>query len=143
MITFYVKPNSFFLKDGKFDGVNYGPITFINKNLNDKDKEAIYAHEKVHYNQWKNRPFTHLWKYDYNNEYRLGCEIEAYKIQNRISFHPQAYAKRICTQYNIDFGEKDINKVEKELTDYFYDDYMAMEKERTKYNKLKEKMEEL
>ena len=57
----------------------FGPIVAIDPKH--KGNEAIKAHERTHVKQWWRNPFRHTWRYKWDKDYRLACEVEAYKAQ--------------------------------------------------------------
>jgi hypothetical protein len=56
-----------------------GPLIFIRPKY--KGDLGILEHERVHRKQWLRTLSLHSWLYLFVPEYRLACEVEAYKEQ--------------------------------------------------------------
>lgn len=119
MLLIKIKPNGILgkllLRNGKFDGRNLGPISFISKELTGRNKEAVIAHEKEHYYQWKKNPFTFGIKYLFIPEVRYKAELEAYRQQNYIVEAPDTYSYYILNNYKLDKLNLTIEKIKNDL----------------------------
>jgi len=85
-----------------------GPIVIIDPAFKNK---PIEAHEEIHYGQWKSHPLTHFFKYKYCDEYRLKCEVEAYREQIKhgaVSYHCARY---LSQYYNLNISFTDAIKI--------------------------------
>jgi len=59
---------------GGWAAITIGPVI-----LTTTLSEAVIRHEKVHVEQWKKSPILFIPRYLLDKQYRLRCEIEAYK----------------------------------------------------------------
>ena len=71
-----------------FAGIALGPVIVIRPAY--RDDQGLLAHEQVHVEQWKRARFTHFWRYWRDLDYRLRCEVEAYRVQIKVTMvqHP-------------------------------------------------------
>ena len=73
-----------------------------------KDDKGILAHELVHVHQfWTKGLLVHMLRYTWSKDYRLQCEIEAYKVQ--LTYNPENldfFAFRITQMYNLGVTEE-------------------------------------
>ena len=81
-------------------GINLGLVTLIRPRF--KDDVGLHAHEAVHSEQFRRRPFTHHLRYLLDHDYRLACEVEAYKVQILHSPHDVSrFADSLSSKYRL------------------------------------------
>lgn len=75
-----------------------------------KEDKGILAHELVHVRQfWTKGLLVHMLRYTYSKNYRLQCEIEAYKVQ--LTYNPENFdffALRITQMYGLTITEGEV-----------------------------------
>lgn len=84
-----------------FGAITIGSIIFMRPKH--KGDEGLLAHEMVHVRQWKEAKGTFWIKYLTCKEFRLKCEVEAYKVQ--LQHDPEnliRFARYLATGYNLD-----------------------------------------
>lgn len=84
----------------RFAGLNIGPVILIRPSH--KDDNGLHAHEQKHVEQFWRNPLLHGIKYWMDEDYRLACEVEAYREQLKHS--PQdaeLFASYIAEKYDL------------------------------------------
>lgn len=92
----------------------YGAMTrgfFIFIRPEHKENYALIEHEKVHVKQFWRSFCLHAFRYKFSKEYRLRCEVEAFKRQleylRNDNNQRKYFAKYLSENYDLDitFGE--------------------------------------
>ena len=111
MLTFY---QDRFVPEGS-RGCCRGFVIFIRPRH--KDDYGLLEHERVHRKQFLKRGLViHSWLYLLVPEYRLACEVEAYKKQSFFYSDDRLpkFAKLIATRYGLKISEADALKLLRE-----------------------------
>ena len=78
-----------------------GPFILIRPEY--KEDKGLLAHERVHVEQFWNAPIIHNLRYLISKQYRLDCEVAAYREQ--LCWYPDnkslRFAEFIATRYNL------------------------------------------
>ena len=84
----------------RFADINLGVVTLIRPRF--KNDAGLHAHVGVHDEQFRKRPFTHHLRYLLDHDYRLACEVEAYKVQLLHSPHDVSrFAESLSSKYHL------------------------------------------
>ena len=84
-----------------FAGYTFGPIILIRPKY--RDDKGLLEHEKVHVKQFWRTLGTHWILYKLSKNYRLKCEVEAYKVQLKYSpDNIDHFVNMICEKYDLD-----------------------------------------
>ncbi len=98
-----------FVRKG-FAGKDFGPFIFIRPDY--MDDVGLIRHELVHVKQfWTEGLFIHSIRYQFSKQYRLDCEVEAYKEQ--LNHYPEGsrkyltdlFAGYIANKYRLDVSK--------------------------------------
>lgn len=80
-----------------------------------KDDFGLHEHEKVHVAQFWRLPVIHSILYFLSKEYRLTCEVDAYKEQLKYCDDSVAakeqFASFIATKYNLNISKEEAEKL--------------------------------
>jgi hypothetical protein len=89
-----------------FEGYAFGPLAFIRPRR--RDDAGLIAHEETHVEQFWRLPIIHSIRYRWDADYRLACELEAYRVQltHSLADWRQAdaalFAEFIATKYDLE-----------------------------------------
>lgn len=90
----------------KFSGLAIGPFILIRPSH--KDNKGLLEHEKVHVRQFWRTAGMHGIIYKLSKQYRLKCEVEAYKEQMKYQTTDKraVFAGFISTKYGLDITQE-------------------------------------
>lgn len=106
-LTFYTDK----LIPAKFGGVAIGPVILIR--LKYRGDVGLLRHEETHRKQWLRTFGLHSFRYQFDKDYRLATEVEAYREQ--IKHYPDdrswRFAEFLATKYDLALTQEEAHRL--------------------------------